>query len=311
MIYVFIGNEINIINKNQEELIKELNISNIIKLDYTDLSIMDVINEACFVDLFNERKLIIVSNFSFKKMKEKDEEEFMRYIENMNDNVIIFKCIDESLDNRKKLIKLINEKCKVINCEKLDYKSLNTYITNMFKEKGYNINNNQIYKIMTLCEYNTDLTINEVTKLMLYKGNDTQITNADIDAVISRSYEKEMYNFIDNVMRRSLSKSFDSYNLLKGSVDEIVILDSLAKEIRQVYQIKELTGKMNDGGIMSVTGIRSSFSLQKKKEYINLFTVDELLNGLYLLSNADIDVKINGIDKSKVLESFLINFCNK
>ena len=311
MIYVFIGNEINIINKNQEELIKELNISNIIKLDYTDLSIMDVINEACFVDLFNERKLIIVSNFSFKKMKEKDEEEFMRYIENMNDNVIIFKCIDESLDNRKKLIKLINEKCKVINCEKLDYKSLNTYITNMFKEKGYNINNNQIYKIMTLCEYNTDLTINEVTKLMLYKGNDTQITNADIDAVISRSYEKEMYTFIDNVMRRSLSKSFDSYNLLKGSVDEIVILDSLAKEIRQVYQIKELTGKMNDGGIMSVTGIRSSFSLQKKKEYINLFTVDELLNGLYLLSNADIDVKINGIDKSKVLESFLINFCNK
>lgn len=311
MIYVFIGNEINIINKNQEELIKELNISNIIKLDYTDLSIMDVINESCFVDLFNERKLIIVSNFSFKKMKEKDEEEFMRYIENMNDNVIIFKCIDESLDNRKKLIKLINEKCKVVNCEKLDYKSLNTYITNMFKEKGYNINNNQIYKIMTLCEYNTDLTINEVTKLMLYKGNDTQITNADIDAVISRSYEKEMYNFIDNVMRRSLSKSFDSYNLLKGSVDEIVILDSLAKEIRQVYQIKELTGKMNDGGIMSVTGIRSSFSLQKKKEYINLFTVDELLNGLYLLSNADIDVKINGIDKSKVLESFLINFCNK
>ena len=311
MIYVFIGNEINIINKNQEELIKELNISNIIKLDYTDLSIMDVINEACFVDLFNERKLIIVSNFSFKKMKEKDEDEFMRYIENMNDNVIIFKCIDESLDNRKKLIKLINEKCKVVNCEKLDYKSLNTYITNMFKEKGYNINNNQIYKIMTLCEYNTDLTINEVTKLMLYKGNDTQITNADIDAVISRSYEKEMYNFIDNVMRRSLSKSFDSYNLLKGSVDEIVILDSLAKEIRQVYQIKELTGKMNDGGIMSVTGIRSSFSLQKKKEYINLFTVDELLNGLYLLSNADIDVKINGIDKSKVLESFLINFCNK
>lgn len=311
MIYVFIGNEINIINKNQEELIKELNISNIIKLDYTDLSIMDVINEACFVDLFNERKLIIVSNFSFKKMKEKDEDEFMRYIENMNDNVIIFKCIDESLDNRKKLIKLINEKCKVVNCEKLDYKSLNTYITNMFKEKGYNINNNQIYKIMTLCEYNTDLTINEVTKLMLYKGNDTQITNADIDAVISRSYEKEMYNFIDNVMRRSLSKSFDSYNLLKGSVDEIVILDSLAKEIRQVYQIKELTGKMNDGGIMSVTGIRSSFSLQKKREYINLFTVDELLNGLYLLSNADIDVKINGIDKSKVLESFLINFCNK
>ena len=71
MIYVFLGNEINIIKRKVDSLIDELKIDNIIKYDYDSVSMDDILNEINYVDLFNEKKLLIVSNFTFKKMKDK------------------------------------------------------------------------------------------------------------------------------------------------------------------------------------------------------------------------------------------------
>ena len=105
MIYVYLGNEVNIIKMKINDLISSLDIKNIINYDYSNTSIKEILEEVCYVDLFNEKKLIIVSSFTFKKMKDKDKESFMKYIDNMNDNVIIFKCIDEKLDSKDNLIK--------------------------------------------------------------------------------------------------------------------------------------------------------------------------------------------------------------
>ena len=125
MIYVFLGKDFNIVKIQIDDLINKLKIENIIKYDFTESSISEIIDEVNYVDLFNEKKLIIVSNFSFKKINEKDEEKLSRYIDNMNENVIIFRCIDDSLDERRKLTKLIRSKCKVEIVEKL----LNLFLT--------------------------------------------------------------------------------------------------------------------------------------------------------------------------------------
>ena len=74
MIYVFLGEDFNILNKKVNELVNKLNIENIIKYDFNESSISEIINESNYVDLFNEKKLIIVSSFSFKKLKSNNEE---------------------------------------------------------------------------------------------------------------------------------------------------------------------------------------------------------------------------------------------
>ena len=60
MIYVFLGNEINLLKRRIDGLKRELNINNIIEYDFDDSNIIDILNEANYVDLFNEKKLIIV-----------------------------------------------------------------------------------------------------------------------------------------------------------------------------------------------------------------------------------------------------------
>lgn len=307
MIYVFLGNEINIIKKKIDSLIDELKIDNIIKYDYDSVSIDDILNEINYVDLFNEKKLLIVSNFTFKKMKDKEEKALSNYINHMNDNVIILKCIDEKLDNKKELIKLVNDKCKVIELKKMDYKTLHEYVTKIFSDNNKRITYNQIKNILSLCENDTDSVLNEVNKLLLYKMDSDIITDDDIENVISKNSEKEMFKLNDAVMAHNIPNMLESTKTLVSSgVDEVVIIDYLSKQFRTLYQIKVMS---KDTGAQTITSRLSinPFVFKKMLDVVGKFSEEKLLNIIYKLSDADISIKVEGLDKSKVLENFYLS----
>lgn len=306
MIYIFLGNEINIVKERIESTIKELNIENIIKYDFSESSITEIIDEVNYVDLFNEQKLIIVNDITFKKLKDKDEEKLINYINNQNENVIIFKCIDESLDERKTLTKLFREKCKLIICEKLDYKTLGEYVTKMFEAEGKKITFNQVRKILDYCEYNTDITINEVRKLLLYKMGENFLSNEDIDTVVSKNPEKELFNLNEMVLKKNIGGCLDSYKILVSSnVDETIIIDGLAKQYRLLYQTK-LMNSNNEYEISKELKVKS-FVIKKLLPYVRQYKEEEIIDKLYKLSEIDSDIKIKGIDKTKALESFFLS----
>ena len=307
MIYVFLGNEINIIKRKIDSLIDELNINNIIKYDYDSVSVDDILNEINYVDLFNEKKLLIVSNFTFKKMKDKEEKALSNYINHMNDNVIILKCIDEKLDSKKSIIKLLNEKCKVIELVKMDYKTLHEYVTKIFSDNKKRITYNQIKNILSLCENDTDSVLNEVNKLLLYKLDSDTITDEDIEKVISKNSEKEMFRLNDAVMNHNIPNMLESTKTLVSSgVDEVVIIDYLSKQFRTLYQIKVMS---KDTGAQTITSRLSinPFVFKKMLDVVGKFSEEKLLNIIYKLSDADISIKVEGLDKSKVLENFYLS----
>lgn len=306
MIYVFLGKDFNIVKIQIDDLINKLKIENIIKYDFTESSISEIIDEVNYVDLFNEKKLIIVSNFSFKKINEKDEEKLSRYIDNMNENVIIFKCIDDSLDERRKLTKLIRSKCKVEIVEKLDYKNLHEYVSNLLKENKIKASFNQIKRILDLCEYNVDYTLSEVEKLLIYKIGSNELFDKDIEDVINKNNEKEIFSFTEYVLNKDIGHALDSLKILISSdIDEVVIIDSLAKQYRLLYQVKLLNGTLNEKMMASALKVKE-YTIKKTREFINNYSEEELLDKLHKLSDCDIDIKINGYDKNKVLESFII-----
>ena len=306
MIYVFLGNEINLLKRRIDGLKRELNINNIIEYDFDDSNIIDILNEANYVDLFNEKKLIIVSNFSFKKVKDAYEKELLRYIDNMNDNVIILKCIDESLDERKNITKKLREKCKVEEIKKMDYKELHEYITNMFVSNNKKITYNQVKEILNRCEYNDDLAINETEKLLLYKLGEDVITDDDIDKVVSKSSEKEIFTLSDAVMKKNLKQIFNSYNILiRSGIEPVVLIDNLARQFRTLYQVKILCKTMDEKEISRKLGL-NPYVVKKAHENVNNYEEEQLINNLYELSNLDIDIKVKGLDKYKVLENFFL-----
>lgn len=308
MIYVFLGQEINLINKKVDQIIKSSEIQNIIKYDFDNTKLIDIINESNYIDLFNEKKLIIVNNFSFKKLKEKDEKELSLYINNQNDNIIILKCIDESLDNRKSITKELNEKCKVEKVEKLNYLTLEPFLTDIFKENNKDIKPYQIKKIMFLSQYNADYAVKEVEKLLLYKINDKVITDEDIDLVISKNPEKEIYRLSDAVIKKDLKEIFNSYKIvLDLGIKPEQIIETLASQIRLLYQIKILQGQMSPKEMIYKLAGGKDFIINKAIQNIKIHSEKDLLDLLYKLSETDIKLKSMNINKEKILEEFFLN----
>ncbi len=307
MIYVFIGSQINILKDKVNKLICKLGINNIINYDFDEVEFIDILNELNYVDLFNEKKLVIVNNFSFKKLNTNEENSFIKYINNDGDNILILKCKDESLDNRKSLIKLLREKCTVEEINNMDYKSLHEYVTKLFKENHVNVTYNQVKKILVLTDGNVDITLNEVDKLLMYIAPNNILRDEDIDEVVSKSAEKEMFRLTDAVMSKNTGAMFDSFKILLSSgVDSTVIIDFLAKQFRSLYQIKILIKSNNEYEIAKKLSL-NSFVVKKMIDNINNFKEEEILNILYKLSDIDIDIKVNSLDKNKLLEMFFLN----
>ncbi len=306
MIYVFIGSQINILKDKVNKLICKLGINNIINYDFDEVEFIDILNELNYVDLFNEKKLIIVNNFTFKGIKEKEEKILSNYINNMSDNVLILKCKDEILDSRKSIIKLLKEKCKVEELKKLDYKSLHDLVTKIFKENGINVTYNQVKKILEMTENNTDVTLLEVNKLLTYI-DDNRLTDEIIDKVVSTSNEKEMFRLNDAVMNKDRAKIFESYKIILSSgVDSIAIIDFLSKQFRTLYQVKLLISNSNEKELSKRLSV-NEYVIKKMIDKINNFKEEEIINILYKLSSMDIDIKVNSFDKNKLLEMFFLN----
>ena len=307
MIYVFLGNEINILKEKINDLINKLDIKNIIRYDYDDTEIVDILNEINYIDLFNEKKLIIVNNFTFKGLKDKEETLLLNYIENMNDNALVLKCKDDILDNRKHIIKVLKEKCKVIEIKTMDYKELHEYVTKLFKDNNINVTYKQVQTILNLTDNNVDITLNEVNKILLYLGEDKNLTDEVINKVVSVNSEREMFKLSNAVMERNTGSMFDSYKIILSSgVDAIVIMDFLAKQFRTLCQVKNLIKNSNEVEISRRLGV-NPYIVKKMVGYSNNFKNEEIINILFNLSNIDIDVKVNGLDKNKLLEIFFMN----
>ena len=307
MIYVFSGIDFNVLNSKVNALINKLNINNIIKYDMNESSLIEIINEVNYIDLFNEKKLIVVSNFSFKNLNEEDESLLLKYIDNMNDNVIIFKCNEESLDERKKLTKKLREKCKVEIIKKLDYKDLNQYVTNMLQEHNIKCTFNQVKKILDLCSYNPDYTISEVNKLLIYKTNETELYDEDIDNVISKNTEKEIFTFTENILKKDIGRAIDSFKILISSnLDETIIIDSIAKQYRLLYQVKLLKPSYSLEELSKVLGVKT-YTIEKIIPFTRNYSEEDIAKKLYDLSEVDSDIKIKGLDRYKVIEMFLLS----
>ena len=111
----------------KKEKIEDINIS---KYSVDD-NIENIIEDASTISLFDSKKLIIVENeLLFNGKKTIDTSNLENYISNYNPNtILIFISYSDTIDSRKKLFKLINDKGKV---EKLNQINL-IYFGNLLR----------------------------------------------------------------------------------------------------------------------------------------------------------------------------------
>lgn len=298
MTYYFIG-EGSIINDEIEKIRNDKNISfnSVIKYSALDIDINNVLYELKAVNLFSEDKIVVLYDID-KLIKDED---LIKYIEHSNSNNILILVSQSEIDNRKKLYKTLKQKSKIINFNEFN---IEEYIRNNFND--YKISNKTINILIDYCNSDYERIKNEIEKLKMYKANEKEINDEDIEALVVKSLNTNIFNLIDALNRKNKKNAIEiARELTSHSEDDIKIFITLANNYRLIYRVKILKSSVDDKKMMELLNIKNPYRLKKLKEQSNYYNDEDLLDTLKLLSELDIKIKSGKIDKGMALELFL------
>ena len=310
-IYLISNESFRLIDKEISKIVKD-NSYEIFNLNKS--SIKEVLEEAAYFSLDNNKKFLVVSNsdiFGSDKIDESITDALINYFNNPNSNTVIIFTTQKPIDSRKKIVKELKSKYKIINTPKMDKKTINSLLTNYVKEQDFDIDWETVNYVINNSYSNLDIMFNELDKIMLYYNFPCRIKYQDVVTIVGTELDNNNFHFVSAVVEKKLDEALKLLNSLKiYKVDSNVLATLLAREYRLMYYVK----KMYQNKI-SLSEICSNLSLadwQVNKLYNNgiHYSESELLKNLVDLCNIDMNIKKGIWDKDIALYGFLLDACS-
>ena len=200
----------------------------------------------------------------------------------------------------------IKELCKVYECKKVENYNLNNVLNDYIKEKGFKINNSDINLIISKVGTDLSYLISEIDKLLMYKNDDKSINSEDIEKVIVKSLENNVFALTNAIMNNEKNKMFDIYNdLIKVGEDPTKLLIILSNQFRLLLQVKLMkeNGYTDNEMISTIKEHPYRIKLAKETNY----SKTKLIKFIKSLSELDYKIKSGNIDRYLGFELFLLN----
>lgn len=311
MVYLFYGTEEFLINREIKSIAKDNNIEDI-DVSYYNLEndlLDNVLDDASMNSLFSTKKIMVVDNaYIFtgtvrKKGLNHNTELLIKYLSNSNpDTILIFTNNDESIDDRKKIVKNIKNNGTVKEFNKL--KSNDNFIRQELND--YKMSSTTIKAFSDYVSSNLAIIASEIEKLKLYKGDDKNITTDDIFNVCSELIDVDLNELTNSIVNKNIKKALKIYEeLVKQGEEPLQIIIRLANQFRIIYQVKELSKKgYSNKDITNILGIHP-YRIQKALENSYQFSSQKLLEYLKKLAKIDEDIKM-GLTDNMALELFIL-----
>ena len=294
MVYLLYSLEKFLLNREIDKIKNDNNMEeiNISHFDLNSDLIEDVLEDAETFSMFADKKMIIVNNsvlFTAKKLTlEQNIEKLEKYLANINPStIIIFTVLDNKLDERKKVVKLIKKIGTVKELSSND--NIDDVVTSLFGK--FKISKKQIRLLVDRVGNNLDLLNQEIIKIKIYKDDDLVITDEDIINLTYENIEANLFLLIE---------------MLKMNEEPISIVISLANKIRSLYQTKELFSKgYKDVEIATILGVKPGY-LYYMRDSLKKYDSETLLSLIKKLADLDYDIKRGSINKDLGLELFIL-----
>ena len=306
-IYLIYGNNYELIKREVESIASSF--EDVIKYDLSNIKVDELLDDASTISLFGDKKLLIGENAlfltSYKTNIENNLEYLNSYLESNNhDNTIIFTCLTDKLDERKKIVKLLKQKSKVIYKKDVDKKDLPRFVIDEFKNSGYDIDYKTASYFVDYVGQNVDIVLSEINKMIIYKDTDKQVLISDINNISSKAFKDNIFEFLDAIMKKKYKKMFECYDDLKKIGEEpIKIISMLGKQLILIYQVKLLSENKTSIEIANELNVHPyRVKLALESDYMEF----ELADLIKKLHNLDYEIKTGKKEKYMAFESFLV-----
>ena len=272
--------------------------SNIIRINYDESNIDNVLDECSYFSLLNEEKIVIVNNFKI----DTNSKPLEKYLKNPNPATKLI-LITNSIDKRSTIYKLIKEKGTIIEINELKPSELTSKINSYAKKEGVMIDYLAVNKLIDYNLNNYDLILSEIDKLKLIKN---KITKEDLIDYGSKIIGEENFALCDAITTKNkeeTSKLLNDFIQNKEEVTPFIAL--LASSYRIILAVKSLSNKSNET-IAKDLNIHP-YRVKLARDKASLYTLTELYNIIISLTDLDYKIKSMNVDNYMLLKIFLIN----
>ncbi|RKD30869.1 DNA polymerase III subunit delta [Thermohalobacter berrensis] len=328
-VYLCYGSEVYLIdwilsqikNKYVDKSFESLNY---IHLDGKETTIDNIINACETLPLMSDKKIVVVEDLVFitsgKSGNSSEEKQLSEYLLNLNDSTcLIFTIREEKIDSRKKIVKNIKKVGSVIKLDKIKGEELKQWISKSFRKRGKQIDNKGIYYLIELSGYlesKSNKTLydleNEIIKISNYLEGRKRVTNEDIDKVLVRSLQNNIFKLVDGIGQRKTDVALSLLNEMILENEPIqLILHMIIRQFRLILMAKMLEKKGYSQGIIAKKMGVHNFVAKKVISQSRNFTTKELENGLKSCLETDKKIKKGNMNDKLAVEMLIISFCNK
>lgn len=264
-----------------------------------DADPMSVLNDAKQYPTFAERRVVIVREA--QDLKVKDWETFEKYVENpVTSTILVFAHKNKTLDKRTRIAKIIEKKSVYFESKKVGDDALPNWISGYVKKKNFSINTEASKVLAENLGNDLSRIANEIDKLSVMLGDNTEITPEIIEKYIGISKEYNITEFNNAIIRRDYSKAMKMVLYFEKNPKAGPIIAILAymynhfSKLFAVHQIKDVKAATAIIGWIpaDVSNGTRYYTLQKTQEILHLLCeYDAKAKGLYATgnnSNADL-----------------------
>ena len=175
-----------------------------------------------------------------------------------------------------------------------------------------NIDDTTAKYLVECCGTSMQDLINELRKLIEYKGENSNITKKDIDLLCIKQIQAVIFDLTDNLGKKETSKALEVYNGLISNKEPIQkILITLYNHFKKLYIIK-IAEKYNENVAIAMNLKQNQlFLVSKYKTQARYFETQELREVLEALIDLDANYKVGLISLEIGLEAILCRYCSK
>lgn len=273
-----------------------------------NISVKEVIDQAETMPFFSDKRLLVLENSGFFKNA---VPEMAEYLEQMPETTVIM-FVEEEVDKRNKLFKVVKNKGRVVNFERQKADTLFRWILGILKREGKNITRSTMELFLEKTGDDMENISMELEKLLCYTMDREVITSEDVETICTTQTVNKVFAMVDAIAEKQQKKALDLYyDLLTLKEAPMRILFLIARQFHILLLVKELRDQGYNGSTLAEKASVPPFTVKNYVRQAGYFTMDQLRRGITLMVETEEAVKTGKLSDTLAVELIIVQMSKK
>lgn len=278
---------------------------NIIKFSEGVIDCVDVVRALNTLPVFSEKKVVYLDLRMAKKSDFKNVKVLNEYLSSPNMSAILIINIGSNDDD----FGVEKTGLEIVDCNRLDEKIVKAKI--LATLKGYNktISDSAVSKLIEYCLCDLSKILVECEKLVAYVGDRASVEEKDVDGVVTRSIEYQVFELTDALAKKNSTKVYTILKDMESKKDEYKMLPALIfSHFRRLFHVAINQG-LSNGEIAKMLGVKE-YAVKMSANQARLFSKSSLKKINELCADIDFDLKTSNISLNNAVELIVLSILN-